>query len=283
MATTTAPDSYAGGAAAPPIWARPDPALATAGIEGEFVVARVRLLAMALLYDARICLVAGLLALSEYGGLWTYARGPLRPVRSRLRDRVGAVLARGPVDPSDPAGDRHHTGRHDRSPGPAAALPCGARPAHGTVHPRALRSGPHRGDGKLGTKRPAAVTGHSRSRPLQGDQRRPRRAWHWTGLAVGALLGTANLAFWQIFIATDALPMGYRTTFLHWLFVALQLAALLSASAEAAAGADDGLRSRSRAGGERGSVTATALYPAGSRSSVLQCLGPDLCDGSPNR
>ncbi len=34
---------------APPIWGRPDPALAAAGVEGESVVARVRLVAMALL------------------------------------------------------------------------------------------------------------------------------------------------------------------------------------------------------------------------------------------
>lgn len=161
-------DPYTGGAGAPPIWARPDPALAAAGVEGEYVVARVRLFAMALLmiaptwnithhpevaihrtgfsvtlaatiaafgiwltlrrgrwrpwigfassafdvsmvslalvtflvvsspmvalnskvtfemyflaivatslrYDARICLVAGALALGEYGGLWAYA------------------------------------------------------------------------------------------------------------------------------------------------------------------------------------------------------------------
>ena len=160
--------SYTGDAAAPPVWVRPDPALAAAGIEGEFVVARVRVLAMALLmiaptwnvthypgepmhvagfavtlaasiaalaiwlllrrgrwspwvgfassafdvsmvstalvsflivaspmvalnskvtfemyflailatslrYDARICIVAGLLALAQYGGLWAYA------------------------------------------------------------------------------------------------------------------------------------------------------------------------------------------------------------------
>jgi two-component system, cell cycle response regulator len=45
-------DTYTQGAAAPPIWARPDPALAAAGIEGEFVVARVRLFAMALLMIA---------------------------------------------------------------------------------------------------------------------------------------------------------------------------------------------------------------------------------------
>ena len=44
--------SYTAGAAAPPIWERPDPALAAAGIEGELVVARVRLLALALLMIA---------------------------------------------------------------------------------------------------------------------------------------------------------------------------------------------------------------------------------------
>ena len=168
MTTTVISNRYTDGAAAPPVWARPDPALAAAGIEGEFVVARVRLLAMALLliaptwniihdpgepihvtgfavtlaagiaaaaiwltlrrgswwpwigfassafdvsmvstalvsflvvsspmvalnskvtfemyflavvatslrYDARVCLFAGLLALSQYGGLWAYA------------------------------------------------------------------------------------------------------------------------------------------------------------------------------------------------------------------
>ena len=44
-----ASDRYTGGAAELPLWARPDPALAAAGIEGEFVVARVRMIAMALL------------------------------------------------------------------------------------------------------------------------------------------------------------------------------------------------------------------------------------------
>jgi two-component system cell cycle response regulator len=168
MQKVTASNRYTDGAATPPVWVRPDPALAAAGIEGEFVVARVRLLAMALLmlaptwnlvhhpedpvhvtgffvtlaasiaafaiwltlrrgrwwpwigfassafdvsmvstalvsflvvgspmvalnsnvtfemyflaivatslrYDARICLMAGLLALGEYGGLWAYA------------------------------------------------------------------------------------------------------------------------------------------------------------------------------------------------------------------
>jgi two-component system cell cycle response regulator len=52
MASIIAAQIYTEGAAAPPIWARPDPALAAAGIEGEYVVARVRLLAMALLMIA---------------------------------------------------------------------------------------------------------------------------------------------------------------------------------------------------------------------------------------
>ena len=48
----TATDGYTVGATAPALWARPDPALAAAGIEGELVVARVRLVAMALLLIA---------------------------------------------------------------------------------------------------------------------------------------------------------------------------------------------------------------------------------------
>jgi len=46
------PTSYTHGATAPPVWARPDPSLAAAGIEGESVVARVRMVAMALLLIA---------------------------------------------------------------------------------------------------------------------------------------------------------------------------------------------------------------------------------------
>jgi diguanylate cyclase (GGDEF)-like protein len=50
MTATPAPlDSYSEGAGTPPVWVRPDPALAAAGIEGEMVVARVRVLAMGLL------------------------------------------------------------------------------------------------------------------------------------------------------------------------------------------------------------------------------------------
>ena len=45
-------DSYTAGAAPPPFWSRPDPALAAAGVEGELVVARVRAFAMGLLMIA---------------------------------------------------------------------------------------------------------------------------------------------------------------------------------------------------------------------------------------
>ena len=44
--------TYIEGAAAPAIWSKPDPALAAAGIEGELVVARVRVVAVALLLIA---------------------------------------------------------------------------------------------------------------------------------------------------------------------------------------------------------------------------------------
>jgi hypothetical protein len=55
------------------------------------------------------------------------------------------------------------------------------------------------------------------------------RAWHFTGAAVHALLGTANLVFWQIFIAANILWAGYLTTSLHWLFALLQVAAAITA------------------------------------------------------
>ena len=51
------------------------------------------------------------------------------------------------------------------------------------------------------------------------------RSWHVTAAAVHVLLGTANLLFWQIFIAADMLAVGYITTSLHWTFVVLQLSA----------------------------------------------------------
>lgn len=52
MTTPIAIGSYTEGASAPPIWSKPDPALAAAGIEGELVVARVRVVAVALLLIA---------------------------------------------------------------------------------------------------------------------------------------------------------------------------------------------------------------------------------------
>ena len=55
------------------------------------------------------------------------------------------------------------------------------------------------------------------------------RSWHLTAAAVHLLLGTANLVFWDIFVAGDALIAGYVTTSLHWLFVGLQLFAATTA------------------------------------------------------
>jgi len=44
---------------------------------------------------------------------------------------------------------------------------------------------------------------------------------------VHLLLGTANLIFWQIFVAIDNLPVRYIWTSLHWLFVVLQVGAAI--------------------------------------------------------
>lgn len=52
----------------------------------------------------------------------------------------------------------------------------------------------------------------------------PVREWHLTAAAVHALFGISNLTFWQLFVATDMLAMGYVTTALHGLFFVLQLA-----------------------------------------------------------
>ena len=59
----------------------------------------------------------------------------------------------------------------------------------------------------------------------------PTRSWHFTAAAVHMLLGTANIVFWQLFVASDTLPMGYITTSLHWLFVTFQLLAATAKSA----------------------------------------------------
>ncbi|MBR1267853.1 hypothetical protein JQ629_10080 [Bradyrhizobium sp. AUGA SZCCT0222] len=56
------------------------------------------------------------------------------------------------------------------------------------------------------------------------------RAWHLTAVAIHVLLGTANLVFWQFFIAADMLVVGYVTTALHGLFAVLQLIAASTAT-----------------------------------------------------
>jgi hypothetical protein len=60
----------------------------------------------------------------------------------------------------------------------------------------------------------------------------PDRSWHVTGAAVSTLLGTCNLVFWQMFIAADALVMGYVTTSFHWTFAIAQVCAAFAASSE---------------------------------------------------
>jgi hypothetical protein len=57
----------------------------------------------------------------------------------------------------------------------------------------------------------------------------PARSWHLTAMAMELLLGTANLVFWEIFVATDALVLGYVTTVLHWSFVGAQIVAAIPA------------------------------------------------------
>jgi len=57
----------------------------------------------------------------------------------------------------------------------------------------------------------------------------PHRAWHFAAAAVHILLGTANVAFWEFFLAADLLSVGYVTTALHWSFVVLQLWAAATA------------------------------------------------------
>jgi hypothetical protein len=63
----------------------------------------------------------------------------------------------------------------------------------------------------------------------------PARDWHLTAAAVHALLGSANLAFWQFFVVTDQLAVGYITTALHGLFVILQLWAAFAVKSDSPA------------------------------------------------
>ena len=50
---------------------------------------------------------------------------------------------------------------------------------------------------------------------------------------VDVVLGSANLVFWQMFIAADVLAVGYVTTTLHALFAVLQLGAAAMAARSA--------------------------------------------------
>jgi hypothetical protein len=54
------------------------------------------------------------------------------------------------------------------------------------------------------------------------------RSWHLTAAAIHVLLGTANLVFWQLFIVSDMLVVGYATTVLHATFIGLQSVAAVA-------------------------------------------------------
>jgi hypothetical protein len=60
----------------------------------------------------------------------------------------------------------------------------------------------------------------------------PDRAWHVAAAAMVTLLGLSNLTFWQLFVQTDMLVMGYVTTGLHLTFAALQSVAAATATAQ---------------------------------------------------
>jgi len=58
----------------------------------------------------------------------------------------------------------------------------------------------------------------------------PSRSWHLAASGVHVLLGSANLVFWQIFVATGLLTLGYVTTSLHVAFAVLQLCAAVTST-----------------------------------------------------
>ena len=58
----------------------------------------------------------------------------------------------------------------------------------------------------------------------------PSRLWHRTAAGIHLLLGGSNIAFWNLFIATDMLWMGIVTTSLHGVFLVLQLLAATGSS-----------------------------------------------------
>ena len=58
----------------------------------------------------------------------------------------------------------------------------------------------------------------------------PTRPWHLTAAAIHLLLGVSNLAFWNIFVESQMLGMGYFTTIAHGVFAAAQLASARNAA-----------------------------------------------------
>jgi hypothetical protein len=80
----------------------------------------------------------------------------------------------------------------------------------------------------------------------------PARSWHLTAVAMEVLLGTSNLAFWDLFVATDALTGGYVTTGLHWIFVVLQAFAAVTAAGGVAPGVAGERHEVSHRGAARG-------------------------------
>ncbi len=55
-------------------------------------------------------------------------------------------------------------------------------------------------------------------------------SWHLTAAAVHLLLGTCNLVFWQLYVVTGTLPMGWVSTMIHGLLFALHAVAAVSAA-----------------------------------------------------
>jgi hypothetical protein len=90
---------------------------------------------------------------------------------------------------------------------------------------RVLAQAPHAGIGFIEAHGLAVILAVLLWRAL------PSRSWHLTALCLELLLGVSNLLFWQMFIESDALVVGYVTTCLHGVFAALELAAARRASA----------------------------------------------------
>jgi hypothetical protein len=61
-----------------------------------------------------------------------------------------------------------------------------------------------------------------------------RRTGHGLGIMAHILMGTANLIFWQLFLTTNQLALGYITTSYHWIFVTMHLFALTIPSRQTA-------------------------------------------------